>query len=254
MANYDQVVTVDELSDVLSGTGGLSDDLINTITDLLDQGGGEVILGNFTEVPTKQEIAGSDLAFFTLTEDPDGAPVKINLSGMKAADANTLDTLIFSGDTSVTLTLPSRFDGVVVMGAGDDTVTSKGSKAVTVDTGAGNDTVSTGSGKDSIIISSGSDSIKTGSGNDRITVKDTLEAGDRVSIDGGAGAKDSVDFSALQIDHVTKSSSHGKLSYEITLDNGAKVSVTGVETVIYDTNGDGVAEVVGIRNFFNDFS
>lgn len=245
MANY--TTNISDLTASLVN-GGLSSDVVSSIASLLGNQGENPIISDFTTMPTPSEIRGSNLAFFTLSPNLSETPQQVDLSVANAQDVKTLHTLIFNGDTSVVLTLPKMFDGVVVLGNGDNSVTTTGSKAVTLDTGSGNDTVSTGSGSDSITISGGSDSIRSGAGNDAIIINNTLAANDVVFADGGAG-NNKLDLSAVHVTHVINADQGFKAKYEITLDNGAKIDIRNIDSIVYDNHG--VAETIGIKDFLD---
>lgn len=230
-----------EVKENLTGANSTLDQSVqNRIEKLLNTNKKDtsVEVVSFTEAaPTKTDVLGNDVVTFKSSTTSDVITVSLtDLSKAEAKDLAAIKALVFEGTDKVVVDIDSKsFAGVIVLdqGAGDIDV-GKTTKAVAVETGAGNDSVTTGTGQDSIVLSAGNDSINTGAGSDKLVVK-TGFSGNAV-IDGGKGA-DVLDLSALDIKGWTQGDAKGQ--YVITLENGAKLDLKGVEKLVYDFNGDG---------------
>jgi Ca2+-binding RTX toxin-like protein len=174
--NYDQPLTTSELKTQLASSS-LSQTTQNTIVKALGSAGGNVTETN-TAV-TVHDLSGAKIAVT--------AGGTINLSKATAADIKALTAIIITDDQQTDITIKNNnFSGTVVLGDGDGKVTLATNKAVTVETGKGNDSVATGSGGDSVVVSGGSDTVNTGSGNDKVVIKANFEG--NAKLDGGSGA------------------------------------------------------------------
>jgi Ca2+-binding RTX toxin-like protein len=173
--NYDQPLTTSELKTQLASSS-LSQTTQNTIVRALGSAG-----GNVTE--TNTAVTVNDLSGAKIAVTAGGT---INLSKATAADIKVLKAIIITDDQQTDITIKNNnFSGTVALGDGDGKVTLTTNKAVTVETGKGNDSVATGSGGDSIVVSGGNDTVNTGSGNDKVVIKANFEG--NAKLDGGSG-------------------------------------------------------------------
>ena len=143
----------------------------------------------------------------------------------------------------------------VLTGTGNDTVFAGAGDDI-INTGAGNDSVSTGSGNDSVTTGDGNDTVYVGSGNDSVNTGDGMDivklaAGfsGNASLNGGAGAPDTLDLSHVVITDVVKNDA----VFTITLDDTSVITATNFGTFIYDSStGDVDGEIVvivGVNQF-----
>ena len=173
--NYDQPLTTSELKTQLASSS-LSQTTQNTIVRALGSAGGNVT--ETTTAVTVNDLSGAKIAVT--------AGGSINLSKASAADIKALTAIIITDDQQTDITIKNNnFSGTVVLGDGDGKVTLTTNKAVTVETGKGNDSVATGSGGDSVVVAGGDDSVNTGSGNDKVVIKANFEG--NAKLDGGSG-------------------------------------------------------------------
>ena len=196
----------------------------------------------------------------------------VNLSAL-GADIAEVKALIFEGNQPVALDGLKGFSGIIALGDGSNKVNAaKTSGDVAVTSGKGNDSVATGSGSDSITLGGGKDTVSTGSGGDEVSIQGAVTGGvvktgtgdDKVKIsasggasvslavDGGKGKTDMLDLSAVDIKAVTVKGG----TATVTLADGTKVAVKGMEAFVYNVTIDGaeVTKVVGLSNLADDFS
>jgi len=148
-------------------------------------------------------------------------------------------------------------DNVVVLDGGNDSLVSAGGQDY-VSAGAGADTVSTGAGNDTVYTGGGNDSVSTGAGDDLVVIN-RADSGDSVVVRGGAGSSDTLDLSLVAIDTTAPDGGADQVGgtgpVTVSLVGGATVTIYGVETFIYDTDGagpDGAVEV-GLAQFLATF-
>ncbi len=166
-----------------------------------------------------------------------------------ATKSTTVESLVIKMDNGATINA-TNFLALVL---GDDAVSvnvSKSTSALNVISGAGNDSISLGAGKDSITLSGGKDTINTGAGIDTIKLAADYAGKLTTKLDGGEG-NDKLDLSAVAIKSVNVSGA----VVTITLDSGAKVQATNIESFVYDSNGDaaGGIKTVGVADIDNSF-
>ena len=132
---------------------------------------------------TTNAVTNADLQGAKIAQTAGGV---IDLSKASAKDVAALEAIIVTGTDKADITIKNNnFNGTVVLGDGDGKVTLATSKAVTVETGKGNDSVTTGSGGDSVVVAAGNDTVNTGAGNDKIVIKDGFVG--KATLDGGTG-------------------------------------------------------------------
>ena len=132
---------------------------------------------------TTVAVTNADLQGAKIAQTAGGV---IDLSKASAKDVAALEAIIVTGTDKADITIKNNnFNGTVVLGDGDGKVTLATSKAVTVETGKGNDSVTTGSGGDSVVVAAGNDTVNTGAGNDKIVIKDGFVG--KATLDGGTG-------------------------------------------------------------------
>ena len=132
---------------------------------------------------TTVAVTNADLQGAKIAQTAGGT---IDLSKASAKDVAALEAIIVTGTDRADITIKNNnFNGTVVLGDGDGKVTLVTSKAVTVETGKGNDSVTTGSAGDSVVVALGNDSVNTGSGNDKVVIKANFEG--NAKLDGGTG-------------------------------------------------------------------
>jgi len=182
-----------------------------------------------------------------VTGNTDGANIAVvvggtvNLIRASNADMAALDLILFTGSHQNSASSMSfekvvfednvvirnnNFDGVIVLGDANGKVLVSTNKAITVETGAGDDSVVTGRGSDTVTVVAGTDTVKTGAGNDLVIISDTYIS-DNSIIDGGGG-KNLLDLSAVNVNSITGSA--GKLV--IGLDNGGSLTGTHFQSII----------------------
>jgi hypothetical protein len=138
--------------------------------------GGEVAV-------TTVAVTNADLKGAKIAQTAGGV---IDLSKASAKDVAALEAIIVTGTDKADITIKNNnFNGTVVLGDGDGKVTLATSKAVTVETGKGNDSVTTGSAGDSVVVALGNDTVNTGAGNDKVVIKDGFVG--KATLDGGTG-------------------------------------------------------------------
>jgi hypothetical protein len=132
---------------------------------------------------TTGAVTSADLQGAKIAQTAGGT---IDLSKASAKDVAALEALIVTGTDKADITIKNNnFNGTVVLGDGDGKVTLATSKAVTVETGKGNDSVTTGSAGDSVVVALGNDTVNTGAGNDKVVIKDGFVG--KATLDGGTG-------------------------------------------------------------------
>ena len=132
---------------------------------------------------TTNAVTNADLQGAKIAQTAGGV---IDLSKASAKDVAALEAIIVTGTDKADITIKNNnFNGTVVLGDGDGKVTLATSKAVTVETGKGNDSVTTGSGGDSVVVAAGNDTVNTGAGNDKVVIKDGFVG--KATLDGGTG-------------------------------------------------------------------
>jgi hypothetical protein len=171
--NYDKPLTATEIAANLAASS-LSKGTQDAIKNALSNGG------------TVKEIAAVTTANIKGVNVANTAGGTIDLSKASAADIKALEALIVTGTDKADITIKNNnFNGTVVLGDGDGKVTLATSKAVTVETGKGNDSVTTGSAGDSVVVALGNDTVNTGAGNDKVVIKDGFVG--TATLDGGTG-------------------------------------------------------------------
>ena len=143
--------------------------------------------------------------------------------GPSAARAMNVGKVVFEDTVNIR---SNSFDGVIVLGDANGKVTVTSNKAITVETGAGNDSVVTGIGNDAVTVIAGTDTVKTGAGNDKVIISDTYIS--QNSIIGGGTGKNILDLSAVDVNSITGSA--GKLV--IGLDNGGSLTASHFQSLI----------------------
>ena len=132
---------------------------------------------------TTVAVTNADLQGAKIAQTAGGV---IDLSKASAKDVAALEAIIVKGTDKADITIKNNnFNGTVVLGDGDGKVNLATSKAVTVETGKGNDSVTTGSGGDSVVVAAGNDTVNTGAGNDKVFIKDGFVG--KATLDGGSG-------------------------------------------------------------------
>lgn len=138
--------------------------------------GGEVAV-------TTVAVTNADLKGAKIAQTAGGV---IDLSKASAKDVAALEAIIVTGTDKADITIKNNnFNGTVVLGDGDGKINLATSKAVTVETGKGNDSVTTGSAGDSVVVAAGNDTVNTGAGNDKVVIKDGFVG--TATLDGGTG-------------------------------------------------------------------
>ena len=138
--------------------------------------GGEVAV-------TTVAVTNADLKGAKIAQTAGGV---IDLSKASAKDVAALEAIIVTGTDKADITIKNNnFNGTVVLGDGDGKINLATSKAVTVETGKGNDSVTTGSAGDSVVVAAGNDTVNTGAGNDKVVIKDGFVG--KATLDGGTG-------------------------------------------------------------------
>jgi Ca2+-binding RTX toxin-like protein len=171
--NYDKPLTATEIAANLAASS-LSKGTQDAIKNALSNGG------------TVKEIAAVTTANIKGVNVANTAGGTIDLSKASAADIKALEAIIVTGTDKADITIKNNnFNGTVVLGDGDGKVTLATSKAVTVETGKGNDSVTTGSAGDSVVVALGNDTVNTGAGNDKVVIKDGFVG--KATLDGGTG-------------------------------------------------------------------
>jgi Ca2+-binding RTX toxin-like protein len=171
--NYDKPLTATEIAANLAASS-LSKGTQDAIKNALSNGG------------TVKEIAAVTTANIKGVNVANTAGGTIDLSKASAADIKALEAIIVTGTDKADITIKNNnFNGTVVLGDGDGKVTLATSKAVTVETGKGNDSVTTGSAGDSVVVAAGNDTVNTGAGNDKVVIKDGFVG--KATLDGGTG-------------------------------------------------------------------
>ena len=233
MPSYDaEVPTSTVIADISQSTISQSTQL--AIANVLNSNtSGTVEVTVYTApVVTGQNLNGTNIAVV--------AGGVVNLIGASNADMAALDLLLFSGRPSApravsvakvvfedTVTINNNnFDGVIVLGDANGKVIVSTNKAITVETGAGNDSVVTGRGNDSVTVVAGTDTVKTGAGNDKVIIYDTYISKNSM-IDGGAG-KNLLDLTADDVATIT--GSMNKLV--IGLANGGSLTASHFQSII----------------------
>jgi hypothetical protein len=198
-------------------------------------------------VVTRENLNGTNIAVV------EGG--NVNLRGASNADMAALDLILFSGSSQSsaraqsvgkvvfedTVTINNNnFDGVIVLGDANGKVLVTTNKAITVETGAGDDSVVTGRGNDSVTVVAGTDTVKTGAGNDKVIISNTYIS-DNSIVDGGTG-KNLLDLSAVDVNSITTSA--GRLV--IGLDNGGSLSASHFQSIILG-NADITASKVALN-------
>jgi Ca2+-binding RTX toxin-like protein len=186
-------------------------------------------------VVTKENLNGTNIAVV------EGG--NVNLRGASNADMAALDLILFSGSSQNsaiaqragkvvfgdTVTINNNnFDGVIVLGDANGKVLVTTNKAITVETGAGDDSVVTGRGNDSVTVVAGTDTVKTGAGNDKVIISNTYIS-DNSIVDGGTG-KNLLDLTANDVATITGSMS--KLI--IGLANGGSLTASHFQSILLD--------------------
>ena len=245
-----------------------------------------------------QAISGQS-ALPTVESDTD--ILSINLSGngsidlrptatdpLPAGQLDKLDVVAFSSHTNVNLNL-GAFNGVVLLGDGNDVVTA--TAKVSLRTGGGNDTITTGNSSDLImagkgddvvnagagtnvvIVGEGNDSVTTGSGNDVVRAgrgNDTVNSGDghdtiycgtgSDSINAGAGDDLIIVNGANPGDQIVVRGGPGgldvldlgKVAIDTTAPSGGVDRPAGTGPVIISLTGGATVTAYGISEFIYD--
>ncbi|MEN9727756.1 MAG: hypothetical protein RL434_2122 [Pseudomonadota bacterium] len=222
--------------------GGGSDSLTGTRSLAVQAGGGDdsIVTGAFND--TIAGGLGHDSIFAGGGNDNviggDGNDTINAGAGADTVSAGTGNDLVFGGAGHDT----------VFGGTGHDTLFG-GSGNDRMFGGAGNDSMEGGIGDDILYTGGGSDTVKGGDGFDNLIV-DASANGDSVFIDGGRDS-DVLDLSKVVISEAVLVGS----VLEITLDTGAVLNVTNVESFIYDNDGaanPGGKILVGLADFLAD--
>ena len=168
---------------IVAAAALLSSTLDKSVADsIISKLGRTVAIDNITDPAHK--LVSADLTGQDIVYSRDSTPINLNTASLN--DVKNLDSLIFSTNSNINLTMNSgkgadAFTGWVVTNAGNDTIKLSG-LGVKVSSGDGNDSIITGKGNDSILSGNGNDSIVSGIGND------TINSGSgNDSINSGAG-------------------------------------------------------------------
>ncbi|SJM88998.1 calcium-binding protein [Crenothrix polyspora] len=169
----------------------------------------------------------------------------ITLTNSPPTVANDLNALIFNTNSAVNLQLPTLFGGTVVFGGGNDVVTTRGSKALQITAGAGNDTVTTSNGSDTIDAGEGNDVINAGNGSNAVRAG---EGNNRVITGTGAdtvtaGAGDDTISTGAGNDLI--SAGDGNNSIDAGAGNNTVITGTGKDTVTTGTGHDSINSGAG---------
>ena len=184
-----------------------------------------VVTGNDLNGTNIAVVAGGKV-FLIHASNADMAALDLILftgSHQSSARSMGVDKIIFTDTVTIK---NNNFDGVIVLGDANGKVQVSTNKAITVETGEGNDSVVTGSGNDSVTIVAGTDTVKTGAGNDKVIISDTYISENSI-IDGGAG-KNQLDLSAVHVHSITGSAS----KLVIGLDNGGSLTASHFQSII----------------------
>ena len=151
--------------------------------------------------------------------------------------------LVFGMDKAGSSVTAKNFTAIVLGNDASELALSSSKTALNLTTGTGNDTVSLGSGKDSMVLGGGNDSINAGGGADIVKLAAGFKG--NATIDGGAGT-DKLDLGTNAVKSVSVNSTTHEVT--VTLADGATMTVTNVESFVYDTNGEaaGGIHTVGI--------
>lgn len=212
--NYDQPLTANEVKTQLASSS-LSQTTQDAIVKALGTGGK---VAQTTVAVMPKDLSGAKIA--------STAGGTIDLSKASASDVKALEAIIINDGQKTDITIKNNnFNGTVVLGDGNGKVTLATNKAVTVETGKGNDSVSTGSGGDSVVVSAGNDTVNTGSGNDKVTIKAGFEG--KATLDGGTGTN------TLSLSGVGKVTVDAKGALVFGLDNsGSSVTAKNFAAVV----------------------
>ena len=160
---------------------------------------------------TTVAVTNADLQGAKIAQTAGGT---IDLSKASAKDVAALEAIVVTGTDKTDITIKNNnFNGTVVLGDGAGKVNLATNKAVTVETGKGNDSVTTGSAGDSVTVAAGNDTVNTGAGNDKVTIKAGFEG--KATLDGGTGTN------TLSLAGVGKVTVDAKGALVFTMNNNA---------------------------------
>jgi hypothetical protein len=215
-----------------SGAAGVTRNIITTLnvgdaTSLTITGNKELVVSSALTGSATTSVQAASLATVNagahtgsvLTLDLSNSTVATTVTGSAGVEASvgvTVNTITTgSGNDSVT---GGAYKDSITTGLGNDTIVAGGGNDV-VNAGLGNDYIDGGDGDDTISAGAGLDTVVGGAGNDKIYMP-TLSDGD--SIDGGAGAADTLSLSAV--------STTPAASEYVDVTDSVTARITGVET------------------------
>lgn len=186
---------------------------------------------------------------------------------LSAKEQSNNRLLVIENNIDQDISIKSKFSGSIILGGGDDLITSTSNKSINIDTGNGdndirtssgkdliltginNDTVVTGSRSDTVIVAGGNDSIKLGAGKDVVKMCDEISGNNNLTIVRGGIGNDTLDFSGLQINApiVKEKLEDGISYYKVEHDHGT-IYFRSFSEFIYDEDSYTLAELIGLSN------